>query len=158
MMQPETMPTETNNNANNRVPQTSTPPTRGTNPPPERSLGELFSELAEDMTTLVRKEVQLARTETMEKISTATRSIVMMVVGGLLAYAGLVALVIAAAIALGALMPYWLSSLIVGLVVIAVGAGILMAGRSSLTSMNPVPEKTIETLKEDANWAKEQVR
>lgn len=125
--------------------------------PSERSLGRLFSELADDMTVLVRKEVQLARTETMEKVSAATGSVVMMIIGGLLAYAGLIALVIAAAIALGDIMPYWLSSLIVGLVVIIVGAGILAAGRSSLKNISPVPEKTVETLKEDAKWAKEQV-
>jgi uncharacterized membrane protein YqjE len=130
----------------------------GNSAQPEHSLGELFSELANDMTVLVRQEVELARTETMEKVSTATRSVMMMVVGGLLAYAGLVALVIAAAIALGAMMPYWLSALIVGVVVIIIGAGILMSGRSSLTNINPVPEKTVETLKEDAKWAKEQVQ
>jgi hypothetical protein len=75
----------------------------------------------------------------------------------LLAYAGLIALVIAAAIALGAIMPYWLSSLIVGLVVIVIGAILINSGRSSLTDLSLVPEQSVESLKEDARWAKEQV-
>jgi hypothetical protein len=124
----------------------------------DQSLGSLFSELADDMSTLVRQEIQLVQTETMEKVSTATRGIIMLVAGGLIAYAGLIALVIAGAIALGAIMPYWLSSLIAGVVVIIIGAGILMTGRTMVSNINPVPEKTIETLKDDANWAKEQVQ
>jgi len=126
-------------------------------PEPEPSLGQLFTELTDDMSTLVRQELELAKAETMQKVSRATRSIIMMVAGGLLAYAGLIALVIAAAIALGALMPYWLSSLIVGLVVIAIGAALVMNGRSALANLSLIPEKTVETLKQDARWAKEQV-
>lgn len=126
-------------------------------PEVEPSLGQLFTELTDDMSTLVRQELELAKAETMQKVSQATRSIIMMVAGGLLAYAGLIALVIAAAIALGALMPYWLSSLIVGLVVIIIGAVLVMSGRSSLANVSLVPEKTVETLKQDARWAKEQV-
>lgn len=126
-------------------------------PEAEPSLGQLFTELTDDMSTLVRQELELAKAETMQKVSKATRSIIMMVAGGLLAYAGLIALVIAVAIALGGLMPYWLSSLIVGLVVIVIGAVLVMSGRSSLATISLVPEKTVETLKQDARWAKEQV-
>lgn len=123
----------------------------------EPSLGQLLNELTGDMSTLVRQELELAKAETMQKVSQATRSIIMMVAGGLLAYAGLIAIVIAAAIALGSLMPYWLSSLIVGLVVVAVGAMLIMSGRSSLANLSLVPENTVETLKQDARWAKEQI-
>lgn len=123
----------------------------------EPSLGQLLNELTGDMSTLVRQELELAKAETMQKVSQATRSIIMMVAGGLLAYAGLIAIVIAAAIALGSLMPYWLSSLIVGLVVVAVGAILIMSGRSSLANLSLVPENTVETLKQDARWAKEQI-
>jgi uncharacterized membrane protein YqjE len=123
----------------------------------EPSLGQLLNELTGDMSTLVRQELELAKAETMQKVSQATRSIIMMVAGGLLAYAGLIAIVIAAAIALGSLMPYWLSSLIVGLVVVAIGGILVMSGRSSLANLSLVPENTVETLKQDAQWAKEQI-
>lgn len=123
----------------------------------EPSLGQLLNELTGDMSTLVRQEFELAKAETMQKVSHATRSIIMLVAGGLLAYAGLIALVIAAAIGLGALMPYWLSSLIVGLVVVAIGALLVMSGRSSLATLSLVPEDTVATLRQDARWAKEQI-
>jgi hypothetical protein len=54
-------------------------------------------------------------------------------------------------------MPYWVSSLIVGVVVLIVGAILISSGRSSLTNMTVVPENTVESIKEDARWAKEQV-
>ena len=123
----------------------------------EPSLGQLLTELTGDMSTLVRQELEIAKTETMQKVSGATRSVIMMVAGGLLAYAGLIALVIAAAIALGSLMPYWLSSLIVGLVVVAIGAVLIISGRSRLTNISLVPQNTVETLKQDARWEKEQI-
>ncbi len=123
----------------------------------EPSLGQLFTELTGDMSNLVRQELELAKAETMQKVSKATRSIILMVAGGLLAYAGLIVLVIAAAIALGSIMPYWLSSLIMGLVVIVIGAILINSGRSSLTDLSLVPEQSVESLKEDARWAKEQV-
>jgi hypothetical protein len=127
-------------------------------PAGESSLGELFTALTTDMTTLVRKEVELARTETVEKISKATRSVVYMVAGGMLAYAGLIGLIIAAIVALSNVMELWLAALIVGLVVIIIGAILLQSGRSMLQRLSIVPEKTVESIKESTEWAKEQVQ
>ncbi len=127
-------------------------------PNAESSLGDLFTGLTYDLSTLVRKEIDLARTETMEKVSKATRSIVFMVAGGMLAYAGLIALIIAAAVALANVMPFWLATLIVGLLVLVVGAIFVQSGRSMLTSMSIVPEKTVKSIKEDTEWVKEQVQ
>jgi uncharacterized protein (DUF58 family) len=74
------------------------------------------------------------------------------------AYAGLILVLIALSILLGqALENYWLSTLIVGAVVLIIGAVLLFSGKSALQKVNVTPEKTIETLKEDARWVKEQV-
>lgn len=124
----------------------------------EPTLGDLFSSLTEDLSTLIRKEVDLARTETTEKVTHATRSIVSIVVGGLVAYAGLIALIIAIIVGLSRFMPLWLSALIVGIVVIAIGAIMISSGRGSLAKMSIVPEKTVESMKENTEWAKEQVQ
>lgn len=131
-------------------------------PPPddrtsEPSIGVLFGELSEDLGTLVRKEIELARVETTEKVSKAVRSAVTLVAGGLVAYAGVIVILIAVAILLGEFMPYWLSTLVVGLVVAIIGAVMVISGKNTLTNMSVVPEKTVDTLKEDARWAKEQV-
>lgn len=124
----------------------------------EPSLGDLFTELTYDLSTLVRKEIDLARTETVEKVAQATRSVVFIMAGGMLAYAGLIALIIAAAVALANVMPFWLSTLLVGLLVLIVGAIFVQSGRNMLASMSLVPEKTVESIKEDTAWVKEQVR
>jgi hypothetical protein len=123
----------------------------------EPSIGSLFTDLTDDMGRLVRQEIELARIETMQKVSTAARSVVMMVAGGLVVYAGFIVVLIAVAILLGQLMPYWASSLLVGAVVLLVGAILLNSGRNSLTNLTVVPEKTVESIKDDARWAKEQV-
>jgi len=124
----------------------------------EPTLGDLFTSLTSDLTTLVRKEIDLARTETMEKVTGVTRNVVMMAAGGLVAYAGLIALIMAAIFLLNQSLSLWVSALIVGILVIIIGAILLAVGRSSLNNMTVVPEKTVETLKENTEWAKEQVK
>ncbi|MCX6049402.1 MAG: phage holin family protein [Chloroflexi bacterium] len=124
----------------------------------EPTLGDLFTSLTSDLTTLVRKEIDLARTETMEKVTGVTRNVVMMVAGGLVAYAGLIALIMAAIFLLNQALSLWVSALIVGIVVIIIGAILLSIGRSSLNNMTVVPEKTVETMKDNTEWAKEQVK
>lgn len=128
-----------------------------TSEPTEPSIGTLFTDLTEDMGKLVRQEIELARIETMQKVNQATRSVILMAAGGFVAYAGFIALLMAAAIGLGQIMPYWLATLIVGVVVLIVGAILIGSGRSSLSSMTVMPENTVESIKEDARWAKEQV-
>jgi uncharacterized membrane protein YqjE len=123
----------------------------------ERSLGQLLSDITNDLSTLLRKEIQLARVETMEKASQATQSIVLMVAGGLIAYTGVIALVIGIIVALANWMPLWVSALIVGVVLAIVGFVLIQSGRGSLKRMSMVPEKTIESIKEDAEMVKEKV-
>ncbi|RIK38051.1 MAG: phage holin family protein [Chloroflexi bacterium] len=123
----------------------------------ERTLGELLTDLTTDFSSLMRKEIQLARVETMEKVNQATQSIVWIVAGGMIAYAGFIALVIAGIVGLAAFMPLWLSALILGLVLVIVSAILIQSGRSSLKEMSVVPEKTVESIKEDAEFVKEKV-
>lgn len=123
----------------------------------ERSLGQLLTDITNDLSTLLRKEIQLARVETMEKASQATQSIVLMVAGGLVAYTGVIALVIGIIVALANWMPLWVSALIVGVLLAIVGFVLIQSGRNSLKQMSVMPEKTIESIKEDAEMVKEKV-
>ncbi|HZA91797.1 MAG TPA: phage holin family protein [Gemmatimonadales bacterium] len=124
----------------------------------ERSLGELFAELARETSTLVRQEVQLAKAELTQSASEAGRGIASLVAGGAIAYAGLLFLLLAAVLALwDAGLEPWLSALIVGLVVVAIGAFLVMRAREALKPANLAPRRTVETLKEDQEWAKEQI-
>ena len=125
----------------------------------ERSLGELFGDLAKETSELVRQEVQLARTEMTQKVSAVGKDAGMIAAGGLVAYAGLLALIATLIIALGQLgMPWWLSSLIVGVVVAAIGYFLIQKGINAIRHTNMAPQQTIQTLKEDRRWASEQMR
>jgi hypothetical protein len=75
------------------------------------------------------------------------------------AYAGFLAILAGLIIGIASLgVPWWLSALIVGLVVTGVGYFLIQKGREALKQGNLAPKKTIETLKDDAEWAKEQVK
>src|SRR5215216_4516399 len=124
----------------------------------ERSLGELFAELARETSTLVRQEVALAKTEMTQKATQVGRDAGVIGVGGAIAYAGLLAIVAALILGLGQLIALWLSALIVGLVVAAIGYVLIQRGLKALKHANLAPQETIATLKEDAEWAKDQTK
>lgn len=124
----------------------------------DRSLGELFTELARETGTLVRQEVQLATTEMTHKASRAARDVGFLAVGGLVAYAGVLALLTAVVLGLVAAgLDAWLAALIVGIVVAVIGYALVQRGLSALKRESLAPRQTVETLKEDAQWAKDQV-
>jgi xanthine/uracil permease len=125
----------------------------------ERSLGDLFSELARESSTLVRQEVQLAKAELKQSATEAAKGITFLVAGGLIAYAGLLVLLAAVVVGLWQLgVEGWFAPLIVGLVVVAIGAILMVAARNTLQGTNLAPQKTIESLKEDKEWVQDQVR
>jgi len=124
----------------------------------ERSLGELFSELAQETSTLVRQEVQLAKTEMGQKASRVGKDVGFLAAGGAVAYAGLLAILAGVIVLLGQVIPMWLSALLVGLVVAGVGYFLVRKGLDALKREDLAPRQTIETLKEDQQWAKDQTR
>jgi xanthine/uracil permease len=124
----------------------------------ERSLGDLFSDLSRETTTLVRQEVQLAKAELTQSATEAARGIGMLVAGGAVAYAGLLFVLLAIVFGLiEAGWDPWLSALVVGVVVVVIGAILVLRARESLNPANLAPRRTVETLKEDQEWAKEQI-
>ncbi len=128
------------------------PPTGG-----EASLGELFADLSRETSTLVRQEVELAKTEMSHKAARMGKDVGFMAAGGAVAYAGLLALIATVIIALGQLGVYWwLSALLVGLAVAGLGAYLVFSGLNHLKRENLAPKETIATLQEDATWAKQQ--
>jgi hypothetical protein len=124
----------------------------------DRSLGELFSELAQETTTLVRKEVQLAKTEMTQKATRVGKDVGFLAAGGAVAYAGLLAVLAGIIVLLGQVIPMWVSALLVGLVVAGVGYFLVRKGLDALKREELAPTQTIETLKEDGRWAKDQTR
>jgi len=124
-----------------------------------RSLGELFAELARESSTLVRQELDLAKAELTRKASRTAQDIGLLVVGGAIVYAGLLGILAAVIIGLAAAgLPWWLSALIVGLLVAVVGYVLVQKGLAALKRDDLAPRQTLESIKEDTQWAKEQVR
>lgn len=124
----------------------------------ERSIGELFGELSQDMALLVRQETQLAKTEMQQKLSKVTTDLVALATGGIVAYLGglaLTAFVILLLIDPIGLKP-WLAALIVGVVMGIAGWVMLQRGLKELKRTDPTPRRTVDSIKDDIQWAKEQ--
>jgi hypothetical protein len=123
-----------------------------------QSLGSLFSELTRELSLLVRQEIDLAKAELTHKATTAGKDIGFVAGGALIAYAGFLTLVAMCVIILGQLgVPWWLSALIVGVVVTGIGGYLIYSGITQLRRLTPVPRQTVETVKEDVQWAKNQM-
>ena len=124
----------------------------------EQSMGELFKQLSNDMSNLVRQELRLAQVEMTEKGKRAGIGAGMFGGAGLLGVMALATLTACIIAALAKGMDVWLAALIVT-VVYAVGAGLLaLRGKDRIQAATPpVPEQTVETVKEDVQWAKTQL-
>ena len=124
----------------------------------ERSLGDLFSELAEETSTLVRQEVALAQTELTEKATRVGKNVGFLVVGGAIGYAALLAVLAAVVIGLAVFIPTWLAALIVGIGVGATAYFLMISpALEALKKTDLTPRETVRSLKEDAQWLKNQV-
>jgi hypothetical protein len=123
----------------------------------ERSVGELFGQLTQDLALLVRQEAQLAKTEIQAKVSRATGNLVSLATGGIVALLGAFALT--AALILLLVDPVgldpWLAALLVGVVLAGVGYFMLQGGLRDLKQIDPAPRRTVESIKEDIQVAKE---
>jgi len=125
----------------------------------QHSTGELVKQLSEQTTTLVRKEIELAKAELSQKGKVAGEGAGMFggaAVIGLLALGALTAVIIAL---LDKAMDFWIAALIVAVVYGAIAAVLAVTGRDRVKKgMPPAPEQTVETVKEDVQWAKSQAK
>ena len=124
--------------------------------PSEKSLGQLMGEVVSDMGTLVRQEIELAKVETKEELGKAGKVAGTFGGAAMAAYMALLFLSLALAWLLSQTINRALSFAIVGVIYAVVGGGLALRGRRQAQSINPMPEQTIETLKEDAQWVKAQ--
>lgn len=124
----------------------------------DKPLGELFSDLASEMSNLVRQEVTLAKVEVGQTAKHVGRNIGYLIVGGAIAYAALLAVLAAIILLLDNVMPSWGASLLVGVVVAGIGWLLIGKAVSALQQTDVTPRETVETLKEDAAWVKQQIK
>ena len=125
----------------------------------DKSLGELFGDLTRETSNLVRQEVQLAKTELAQKAAVVGKSAVLAIAGALLglgAFGAFVATLILLLVKFG--FDAWLAALIVTVVLGGLAAALALAGIGAIKKASLAPKQTIETLKEDVQWAKEQAK
>ncbi|HEY0516446.1 MAG TPA: phage holin family protein [Solirubrobacteraceae bacterium] len=124
----------------------------------EQPIGAVVKQLSEDLSTLVRQELRLAQAEVSEKGKKAGLGIGMFGAAGVAALLALGALTACLIAALATGMDVWLAALIVTVVYGVAAAVLALAGKERVTDAAPAaPEQTVETVKEDVQWAKTQL-
>jgi len=133
----------------------------------DRSLGDLFSELASETSTLVKQEVSLATTELTQKATRVGENVGYLVVGGAVGYAAL--LIVLAAVVMGLtqlimsllgwgfVMSACVAAILVALIIGIIAYILVTRALTKLKNTNLTPRQTVETIKEDAQWLKDQV-
>jgi drug/metabolite transporter (DMT)-like permease len=124
-----------------------------------RGIGDLLGDLGRQVSTLVRKEIDLARVEVTSSLGRASRGAAMAGIGGALLYAGVLTLL--AAVVLGLIeagMDGWLAALVVGVVALAIGGVVLMTGMKQVQTTNLAPTQTAETIQENVEFVKETIK
>ena len=119
------------------------------------SLGDLIGGLASDIQDLVRGEIALGRSELEQKLDRVIMAAIWLFGGALLAFAGLVVLLLGIAAILALMMPVWLALLIVGVIVIGLGAAFAKSGLAMLSLKTLTPDRTAANLQKDAQLLKE---
>jgi hypothetical protein len=125
----------------------------------ERPIGEVAAALTRDLSLLVRQEFDLAKAEMRQKGKVALPGIGMIGAAGAVALLAGGALTAFLVLVLSLFLDEWLAALITGVALAGLAAALALAGKERVEEMGtPLPEQTIETIKEDAAWMKEQAK
>jgi uncharacterized membrane protein YqjE len=125
----------------------------------ERPTGELLKELSDQTTTLVRKEIELAKVELAEKGRHAGQGAGMFGAAGLLAIFAFACVTACAVLALATAVAAWLAALIVAVVYAAIAGVVALRGKKQISRATPpVPEQAVDSTKEDVEWVKERAK
>lgn len=123
-----------------------------------RTVADVLQDIVGNIQEIVRSEFRLAKAEIQLETAKAARSAVPLMIGALLALYAIGFLLLAAVHALSIVVDPWLAALIVGFSVLVVSLILLSAGSKRLKQVKVVPEKTVDTMKENVQWAKNQIR
>jgi uncharacterized membrane protein YqjE len=123
----------------------------------DRPISQVVQDIAGNIQEIFRSEIRLAKEEVRQEGSKAARAGVVLAGGAVLGLYALGFLLLSAVYALAIALPWWLAALIVGVVVGIAAAVLIVTGRDRLHRVNP-PQRTIETMKENVQWAREQMR
>jgi len=120
----------------------------------DRSIGQIIGDVTHDLSTLVRQELDLAKTEVKSEAARAGKGAGLLAGAGVGAHLALIFISLAIVFVLSRVMPIDLAALIVGVVWAIVAAVLASSGRKNLKAVEPGLPATTETIKEDAQWLK----
>jgi hypothetical protein len=120
----------------------------------QTSIGELIGNISDDLSQLFRQEVELAKAEIRQEAAKAGKAAGMLGGAGFAGYLAVLLLSLAAVFGLDAVMPAGWAALIVAVVWAAIAAVLYVTGRNRLKTVDPMPRRTVDTIKEDAQWLK----
>jgi len=124
----------------------------------DRTFSDVFEDIVRNMQEIVRSEVRLAKTEIREEAGKAKSSVAMLGAGAVIALFAVFFLLLTVVYALALVIPGWAASLIVGAALSMAAALALMAGKTRLRQIHVTPERTLETLKENVEWTRQQIK
>lgn len=124
----------------------------------DKPISELLRDLGSQISNMIRHEVGLARAEVAEKADQASSGLFMLAAALVIGLGAVVVLLLSAVAALANVVAVWLAALIVGGVAALLAAVLAASGRSNLRARNLMPRRTVESVRSDAQFAKEQVR
>ncbi len=123
-----------------------------------RSVPEVLQDIVGNIQEIIRSEFSLAKVEIKQEAAQAKGPAIIWLIGGALGLYALGFLLLTAIFGMATVMPIWLAALIVGVVLTVISIALLGAASKRLKQVHKVPERTIETLKENVQWAKEQIK
>lgn len=123
-----------------------------------RSVPEVLQDIVGNIQEIIRSEFSLAKIEIKQEAAQAKGPVMMWLIGGTLGLYALGVLLITAVFGMATVMPIWIAALIVGAVLSVVSITLLSTAANRLKQVHKVPERTIESLKENVQWAKEQIK
>jgi uncharacterized membrane protein YqjE len=123
-----------------------------------RSISEILQDVLRNLQSIVRSEILLAKTEIREEITKAKPAILLLAMGAVCGAFGMFFLLLTIMYALALAVPLWASALIVAAALSIVAAITLNSGQKQMGRVHPLPDKTIASMKENAEWARQQTK
>jgi uncharacterized membrane protein YqjE len=124
----------------------------------DRSISDVLQDILRNVQEILRSEVRLAKTEIREEAAKTKSSAVLLGTGAVTAIFALLFLLLMIVYMLGLVMPSWIAALIVGAALAVVASVMLTAGIRRFKQIHPTPERTVEIIKENVEWAKQQAK
>jgi uncharacterized membrane protein YqjE len=126
--------------------------------PSQRTVSDVFQDIVSNVQEIIRSEFRLATVELKDKAGRAAKPAAVMGVGAVLAFYGVGFVLLAAVYALSLAIALWAAALIVGVALSVIGAALLSSSRRAFKQIDPIPEKTVQTVKENVQWTKDRIK